>query len=225
MKSPFIRRARVGNPGVFPLLTEEHAAAIGYVAIRWAEVEGVIGYILGSLLSLQTHTADALSAGVSFLHQLNLISVCIDLTGSSKWIKEWQIITKKMDLLRNERNDAIHAEWEMVGADPYSTRRKARNSLKITFQNVPTETLNELSNKICLLADELIRFSHVILTEENRLFLSAPNLLTRPHLPGKDSAQNPNLVRPAPTLSHTRVRRPSSAQKRAATNVSSKEDT
>jgi hypothetical protein len=140
----------MGAPSTLFPITNEHAAAIGRVAVNWSLVEGQVAYLIMSLLSLQASPSHAVTAELGMLARLDLVETLIGLTGSSSWTSEWAEIDKEIDDLRVRRNDVIHAEWRYAGRqeEHESIRIKARGRVSITLSLVPTSQIANLSKDI-----------------------------------------------------------------------------
>jgi hypothetical protein len=96
MANPPRRRARLNDPNVFPLVSETHAAAIGYVAIQWSAVEGALAGLVGHLLKIEGPAARALTDDRSAFAILNMATVLINLSGDTQAISEWGSLSAAM---------------------------------------------------------------------------------------------------------------------------------
>ena len=100
-----------------PLVSETHAAAIGYVAIQWSAVEGALAGLVGHLLKIEGPAARALTDDRSAFAILNMATVLINLSGDTQAISEWGSLSARHEALRPQRNDALHAEWQVSGGN------------------------------------------------------------------------------------------------------------
>jgi hypothetical protein len=191
---------------VFPNVSEEHAAAIGYVAIRWSGVEEALRYVVARLLGIDGYGPIVITANLNAPAILNLITVLLSLAADDTLISTWQTLFVRHEELRPKRNEAIHSEWQVVGDIHMALRYKARQHFTFSFVEVPTEKLNDLSEKALLLSEDILTFASAIsLAGVSKVIQSA-------HPPG---LKYPSLTEPPPSQPQKqRVKRPSSAQKR-----------
>jgi len=152
------RRARLDSPEIFPLVSEEHAAAIGYVAIRWAEVEAAMNHLVAILLQIDGPAAHALTADRPGVAVSNLVNVLMHLSGDIDAINEWKNLSSRYEKLRPLRNDAIHAEWQVSGNNHMALRRKPKAGTLFSFKAIETSSLNHLSDAALEFAEELVSF-------------------------------------------------------------------
>jgi hypothetical protein len=144
------------DPGRFPPIKPEYAQAIGYVAAHWSLIEEQLGFIAYNLLSLHTIPGMAVTAELTTLQRIQLITTLVSLSGNKDWIDRWDAIAIVLDGLRNRRNNAIHSTWRIVWAGHMSTRIKARGQVKVTYETLPTPVpLEELSSEILSLIDQI----------------------------------------------------------------------
>jgi hypothetical protein len=147
------------RPLLFPPISTEHAAALGYVAAHWSLIEEFLGTLQYQLLGLHAIPGHAATAEVSTLQRIGTISALLNLTGKKEWIEEWEDIIVILDNLRNRRNDAIHSTWMMVGLDHRYTRRKARGRLTVKGGTMKSEDLVQLSEEMLDLFWKLTEFT------------------------------------------------------------------
>ena len=201
------RRARLNRPDVFPLVSESHAAAIGYVAINWSGVEAASGYLIAKLLGLERIAAAAITENLNAPATVNLITVLVRLSGDKAVISRWKQLCVEHDELRPQRNDAVHAEWCVVGIHHMAARTKARDKLTISFSPVKTENLDLLADRILILSEDILAFSGMVTA------LRTSELIMRQVPPG---LENPSPIVSVPSQAQTRhPPKLSSAQKRA----------
>jgi hypothetical protein len=143
---------------LFPPISADHAAAIGYVAAHWSLIEEMLGVMLYQAISLHTIPGYAVIAEISTLQRLNMISALLNLTGNKNWTDAWSDLSVAMDALRNRRNDAIHSTWQVAGPEHFRTRMKAKGKLSITRGIVTTAELNQLSEDLLDMFWELTQF-------------------------------------------------------------------
>lgn len=75
-------RLRMDNPAIFPDVSEEHAAALGYVVIRWSAVEAAVAHMIYNLLTLHSPVGVAVTANMSAQAKIDLATTLIQLTGN-----------------------------------------------------------------------------------------------------------------------------------------------
>ena len=235
MAGPPERRAPFGNPRLFPSIPEEHAAAIGYVALRWSEVETSVLDILRGLLDLRWAASQALTAEMPILLAVKIVASLIQLTGNTAWGRQWRAIEIDFDRLRPLRNDAVHATWIKSNDGPLSTRKGSKGKLRIRYELVSAETLNSLSNEIVSFDEKIQKFASTLVIGQRGPFQALPpesaaTLLRERRPPGADFSQIPPDIKeqrilevlgrtqpptpPVPTPKRPRARKLSSAQKR-----------
>jgi hypothetical protein len=93
------------RPLLFPPITSEHAAAIGYVAAHWSLIEEFLATLMYQLIGLHRIPGQVITAEASFIQRIATITALINLTGNAKWIEDWQDIAKVLDGLRTRRNE------------------------------------------------------------------------------------------------------------------------
>lgn len=207
----------MNRPEVFPPVSEEHAAAIGYVAIQWSAVEMAVKHLIGSLLRLPPPAHQAVTAELPLMLAADMITVLLSLTGNAVWIKGWNRLRIEFERLRPLRNDAIHSEWQASGDEHYMLRFKAKGArLTVKFQAIPTKDLDQLADDCLSLAENMAQFYRTVLTQR------APDIVLMTYPPGQPQPpfpfHTPKSKAPSPGQTASRPRRPkklSSAQKRA----------
>lgn len=170
---------------LFPPISAEYAAAIGYVAAHWTFIEFQFAFLIYNLLGLHTIAGYAVTTEAGALQRLQILTTLIGLTGEEDWINEWGKIAKEFDALRNRRNDAVHAQWQPIGAEHWSMRIKARGQVTVTYGPVPIEDLKELSEKILVLEKMIVDIG-------SRLFKGgAKKIINQLHPPGPPLPKDP----------------------------------
>jgi hypothetical protein len=204
-----VRRARLNNPAIWPFISEEHAAAIGYVALRWSEVESALKVLIRDMLGIGS-IADALTAELPTIAAVNLCTVLIDLTDNDEWIDRWNAIEKRIEEARPKRNDAIHAEWQAVGKTHIALRSHARRKYQFRMIPIETKALNDLSDFIVQVAEDIVRFCSLVISGQKP---NATALINQDPPPGAHRRSIPTPTKPKTKT--VRPRKLSSAQKRA----------
>lgn len=196
------------NPNTFPPIKPEHAQAIGYVAVHWSEVEGLLAAAISFLLRLSPVVKAALTAELSTINRILIIRALCEASTDPLLLSEWDELVKELNDLRARRNDAVHAEWTVVEPGHYARRIKAKSSLRIEFKPVATEELMKLSEEILDLSDKLVSFISGIIHS------NAPKKL-EDHFLRLPQAQVPGSAAPTQAQKATRLRKPSPAERRA----------
>jgi hypothetical protein len=147
------------RPLLFPPITSEHAAAIGYVAAHWSLIEEFLATLMYQLIGLHRIPGQVITAEASFIQRIATITALINLTGNAKWIEDWQDIAKVLDGLRTRRNEVVHSAWSLVGSEHRSTRISAKGVLKFKYNTVETKELTQLSEEILDLYWRLTQFT------------------------------------------------------------------
>jgi hypothetical protein len=206
------RRARLNNPEIFPMVSEGHAAAIGYVAMQWSAVEDALVPLIGALLGIERLATHILIGGRPTPSVLDVVSALIQLSGEAQAISDWKSFRRRLDEARPLRNDAIHAEWRPVGSATYALRAKITNRLTLSFVPISTDRLNALADQLLTLAEDIVRFASG-LRERRIAAMVTSNLPPGAYAtPSRAPNSQPNDAQtPVP-----RPRKQSSAQKRAA---------
>jgi len=62
--------------------------------------------------------------------------------------------------VRNQRNDAVHGQWQLAGTENILSRTKARGRVTFRWEAIPTEQLVELETAITDLIDDMAWFQH-----------------------------------------------------------------
>lgn len=179
-------------------MSETHAAAIGYVAIQWSAVEGALAGLVGHLLKIEGPAARALTDDRSAFAILNMATVLINLSGDTQAISEWGSLSARHEALRPQRNDAVHAEWQVSGGNHIALRTRTRKKLTVRFELTATDTLNQLADDALILAEDITTFAMntVVVRElpEKVVSLYPPGLYTPPppaRKPKPSQAPNP----------------------------------
>jgi hypothetical protein len=147
------------RPLLFPPITPEHAAAIGYVAVHWSLIEEFLGTLLYQLIGLHKIPGQAVTAEISYLQRVGTITALVKLTGKAEWITAWEDIIPILDDLRIRRNDAIHSAWSLVGSEHRKSSVRARGELKFKYETMHTSKLKDLSEEILDLYWKLTQFT------------------------------------------------------------------
>ncbi len=200
------------RPDFFPLVTEEHAAAIGYVALRWSEVEGIVATFLSELLNLNFVVGDCLTAELPALTLLNLVTVMISLTANPQWIASWRKLELEYERIRPLRNDAIHGEWHSTPQGHVAFRKSAKRKLHLRAEWISDKTLNTLSDDCLGLFEDILKFISVVCNGPKGE--TGPDLLRLPIPPGSNQAPTPAKPKKVP-----RPPKLSAAQKRKAREI------
>ena len=206
------RRTRLNRPDAFPLVSEEHAASIGYVAIRWAAVEGAVGRLMIPLLNIELLPAIAIAAANPELTVLNMVTVLVNLSGDEEATDKWKLLHARHEELRPRRNDAIHAQWQVAGGMNAAFRVKGREHLRLNYELIETTTLDSLANDILALAEDITAFEAFLRNRRihEPIFGNPPPGLNLDHY--HYPTPKPPKPRPTPTPRRQKL---SSAQKRA----------
>jgi hypothetical protein len=162
---------------------------------------------------------------LSTIQRVQLISTLISLSGENDWIDRWDGIATALDGLRNRRNDAVHSTWRATAVGHFGARAKAKGQVKIKYDLVPTEALENLSTEILALVDEIDNLTLKLLQS------GAGKIINQFHPPGWTppiQSQGPSQGPPAQTPNPKRARqqrrrkgrrpvdpKPSRAQRRA----------
>ncbi len=219
MTVPPKRRSRLNKPDVYPPISEEQAAAIGFVAVRWTDVEGSLRTVFRDLLGLNWIVSDAVSAEMPVLLLTNIIHSLVHLTGNPGWIAEWKAIEQRLSDLRPKRNDTVHAFWSLIGAEHVSFRVQSRRTLQVRMTKVAAHDLNELSDAILSLADDITNFASTVSSGQSGS--RAQDLLSQDVPPGTNLT--PASSTPIPKArGQARPPKLSAAQKRTAKDQPSK---
>jgi hypothetical protein len=214
MPAPPKRRARMSRPDLFPVVSEEYASAIGYVALLWSGVEGALVCLAENLLGIGGAAAQVVIAENNGVAQTNIISALLLLADDKSSKKAWDSLALRCADLRKKRNDIVHGDWVVCGGAHALQRSKARGALSVQTTIVDEQEVSEIADKISELADDIIGFG----LECRRQRLSDPiNSACPPglHIPPPRNSLREQV--PSPNPKPKRPPKPSSAQKRAAT--------
>lgn len=152
------------DPNIFPPIRPEHAAAIGYVAAHWSLIEEHLAFLISNTLGLHAIPGWAVTAELSTIQRVNMISALIDLSGHPEWINEWAGIIATFENLRNRRNDAVHSTSQVVGPAHWTLRIKAKGRVSIKQGPVYTPALQRLSDEILELEERIAVFDYEVIT-------------------------------------------------------------
>jgi hypothetical protein len=184
----------------FRYLSVKQAAAIGYVAAHWSDVEAQIIRILGHLIDPHTPAVGwAVSVEMTFLQRIAAVRTLLEESRDFDLVEAWDAIKDRLDFLRGKRNDVIHSMWS-GGTPPVYMRYKARGRIRITIGSIDIDDLHRLSEDTLKAYDLLCDFQDNL--RERRAFEIIRTQSAKPH-------RDPGLSRKARALEEAR------AQKRA----------
>jgi hypothetical protein len=149
-----LRARRTRFATLFPAMPQEHAAALGRVVSRWTVAEDYCRLIIHCLLDIEGEHGHAVTAEMSFLQRMNTISALTHCLRDHDLLDHWEDICRIADVVRGQRNDMVHAQWQIAGADNILTRIKARGRVTFRLEAIPTEQLAELETAITGLIDD-----------------------------------------------------------------------
>jgi hypothetical protein len=142
-------------PG-FPHLSEEHAAAVGYIAGYWSRVEDMMAWIIQDLIDQSfTEAGQAITAEPSPVARIDTITTLMASVRNREWYDEWCVIADAAHSIRGKRNDAIHAVWIKHGHEQKVIRTKARLRVTIEVKAIPISELETTKEDILDLTDAL----------------------------------------------------------------------
>ena len=191
-------------PDIFPIVSEEYAASIGHVAISWSMIEGSLKFAVMTLAGHPLASGIALTAELPHLATIALLSTFVNLINEPNCTIEWGRLRHDIEVLRPMRNDVIHAEWRVFGDMHAALRIKARGSATSTIKHMPKDSLDDLAGRIVIVADEIVRFTAVMMQNG-----AMERLRQATHLPSSNPTKPAQVKVPRPP-------KQSSAQKRAA---------
>lgn len=156
-------------------LTEEHVLAIGLVTTEWTRIENQSQILLWQLLGLEPRIGRCITQHVSFVGLWDSIfALLTELSSAKEDINLAKSIYTKINVLRTERNNIVHAHWSM---SPYSSGAKpgeataitikARGTLNINHRNIPADEIHSLYKSIGAAGLELANFGQSIIGKYN----------------------------------------------------------
>lgn len=137
-----------------------HAAALGRVVSRWSVVEDYCRLMIHCLLDIEGEHGHAVTAEMPFLQRMNVISALTHCIRDHDLLDHWEDICQIADAVRTQRNDVVHAQWQVAGADNILSRTKARGRVTFRSEAIPTKQLAELETAITDLIDDFAWFQH-----------------------------------------------------------------
>jgi hypothetical protein len=147
---------RTGPPRTtFPYMAARHAQALGFMVAHWGIMESTLDFFLHVMFGLRGDAAFVPSAELSSLQRFAMIRALLFETREQEWVDDWEGFMQRFEALRALRNDAVHGQWER-GKDTYTAhRRTARGRLIHRTVEFPTERLNQLTEDIIELYNEI----------------------------------------------------------------------
>lgn len=152
-------------------LSEQHVLAIGLVTTEWTRIENQSQIFLWQLLGLDPRIGRCLTQHVPFNGVWDSIfAILNELQADITDIECTKEIFKRIDVLRNERNNIVHAHWA-ISPESSSAKTgeataitiKARKSLVIKHKNVPLAEIQSTYKKIFDIGQELADFGQKII--------------------------------------------------------------
>ena len=173
------------NPELSPPLSQEFAAALGYVVANWAMVEDYLGSIIRFLMGREDNAGYAITLELSTIQRTNLITTLMHEARDQSAYDDWQGILTALDPVRAERNELVHSVWSPHFAYGHvQFRMRARGKITGTFEARTAGDLLAASERILALLDMLAPFTSMIIGRQLARDLANPP--TRPPLvPGQ----------------------------------------
>jgi hypothetical protein len=112
------------------------------------------------LLDIEGEHGHAVTAEMPFLQRINVISALTHCIRDHDLLDHWEDICRIADIVRTQRNDVVHAQWQVAGADNILSRTKARGRVTFRSEPIPTAKLVELETAITDLIDDFAWFTH-----------------------------------------------------------------
>jgi hypothetical protein len=137
-----------------------HAAALGRVVAAWSLLESCCGLVIRLLLDTDGEVGAALIAELSFLQRVNMVGALMFAAHNQELFDHWRDLMSSMDEARSERNDLVHAEWQIFQGRHSIVRWKARGRVTLRREEIPVPDMEELEAKIMNLADQIMWFQH-----------------------------------------------------------------
>ncbi len=134
-----------------PKLPPDIAEALGQVTAGWAVIEGLLSGSIMILLKRTDSTGQAITAEMSTLSKMALISSLIGCTNNTAWINEWAAIQKTFDVARNTRNTVVHGFWAIKVNEVGVIRHRSKGKLSVTYEPIDITLLLTLR----ILLDEM----------------------------------------------------------------------
>jgi hypothetical protein len=198
-------------------LNADAAAAIGQVAVAWTVLETSLLMLLNELVGTDTKLVVMMGAEAPFLQRLSIISSMVHYSRNREWFDEWQELQKRINILRNKRNDIIHGHWGKADDGGLMTIRiKAKGKLTPELTVRPLENVQQVTADILGILADFQSFMNKVSSgkiKEVLLNLQGPPL-SHTQSP-KAQAQDQARAKKKATRQNTRVSKLSSAQKRA----------
>jgi hypothetical protein len=139
-----------------PPVGSKHAQALGHVAANWGRVDDRLGFIIIMALGSSAAVGVAVTAELSSVQRINLLTVLINATNERVWIDRWAHILPTLQRLRTKRNDVLHAFWQVDGEQHFSLRESARTRINWVHGPVETEDIVQIADDIMSLFWELV---------------------------------------------------------------------
>ena len=181
------------DPDVFPQITADFAAALGYVARNWANVESILAYLICEMLGLNFRAAVIVTAEMSSMARIDLISALLFETRHQDWLDLWDGVKPELQRLRAIRNELVHATWDVVGDEHAQFYVRARNRTINKHAKFKSDDLVEVADQIAIVSDDLATRLYSILPQV-AAELSANSPTLPPLVPGQGRAARAQVL-------------------------------
>jgi hypothetical protein len=168
----------IDDPG-HPVLREisvprEYAEAIGFVAVHWAAVEASvetgIWYLLDMLGEDAEPRANTLTAEMSLINRMFVVTSLLNLEGEDYAIETWKTLVTRINDLRNRRNRVVHSQWRRTGPDVVIAKKTtSKGVLRPVIKEETVGEIRQLASEIadCYGATEGFFLAHFLTRNSN----------------------------------------------------------
>lgn len=168
-------------------LNSEMAAAIGRVAASWTALETSTMILLDGMVGIPANVLAIMISETSFIHKMSIVTSLIHHSRNPDWFNKWEVIEKKIEVLRNKRNDIIHGHWgKMDDGSVMTIRLKSKRKFAPELTLRPIDGVKQVTADILLTLVEFNDFTSEIFAADIQ------GVLKNPQGPALDRTQSPN---------------------------------
>jgi len=143
-------------------------AEIGRVTVRWAELEDVLGILIGALLDEYQRYTRIIAIELSYSGLTNLLaSLYLERYGEDEDYERLKSLLARADTAEQRRNQIVHSTWRSAGAPHVviriKTTAKRRRGYATNVESYDADRFREISDEIHGVARDLISFLRILI--------------------------------------------------------------